>query len=307
MAVWVDTTASSTIPPTAWVAGKEEDGTPYYVVRGNNPDDPCYRMAGKFHPNSDGAYMANWTKVCKAKEFQILTLSSESNIALIWLTIDKNTCAPPNSFIVMPDHHFCIARAEVGNSWYPGVVNVDNNVCHVCINEGNETKLVKLDDWQVLVEEPINGAKWVETIGNKIPEHAWQAGHESDGKPLFLAYNTSVGKLGPHMNRASVAHNGYTLEFDYSWVLTLPPDAKVTLKWVNVKKKEDIPSNACKITTTAYLSPDAVRIARAEHKNGMQPGIYYNKDNYCLIPVQKNEKGKATKKKSFQILTVEPL
>lgn len=305
MSCWVDATAGN-IPPTAWVAGEEPDGTPYYVVRGNDPNNACYRMAGKIHQGDDGAFMANWTKVCKAKEFQVLTLPLEDcKTTLQWYTIDKNTCAPPNSFIVIADHHMCIARAEKDGVWYTGVVNVDNNVCYVCINQGNETKLVKIDDWQVLVEELIDGPKWVETIGNKIPQHAWPAGHESDGKPLFLAYNTSLGKLGEHLEEAVVTHNGYTMDFKYSWILTQPPDSKVALKWENVGKKNELPRHSCKITTVAYLSPDAVRIARAEHKGGMQPGILYTKDNSCYIPVQKNEKKKAIKKKSYEVLTLQ--
>jgi len=114
-------------------------------------------------------------------------------------------------------------------------------------------------------------ATWISTRGNQIPENAFRAGYEADGRPLFIARVRMVdgvmtpGKCGSHLPGAHIPYGGKEVIVDQYEVMVLHPGANGYYEFKPHCRDGHVPPNAVKTDRAIY-------VGRYEHCGSLIPG-----------------------------------
>ena len=103
-------------------------------------------------------------------------------------------------------NHLYVARVNHEGSLIPGKFHERNGVAY--IPYGGQEHYYK-DNYEVLTGR---GLVWVEAKNGELPEGAFQAGHEANGDPLYVAKATingadAVGKFNPKFGFAHIPYD----------------------------------------------------------------------------------------------------
>ena len=129
---------------------------------------------------------------------------------------------------------------------------------------------------------------WKWQIGNQLPGHLLQVGHESNGSPLYLCQagvimgGVQPGKTWNNYGICNVPYGGKELLQRLFNVYVLNPGMNNTHHWVKVNRQEAIPRNAFEVGHEQ--NGTALYLCRAHLDSGIQPGKTWSGYYGCNVP-----------------------